>query len=72
VDFWSSWCKNCEAMEHTTFHDQEVRDRLKQFEIVRFEAEHLNDPKTKPVLDEFGVMGLPGFVVLRCDSQLSR
>ena len=65
VDFWAGWCKNCEAMEHTTFRDEEVRQKLKQFEVVRFEAEHLNDADTKPVLDELGIMGLPGYVVLR-------
>ncbi|HWC58944.1 MAG TPA: cytochrome c biogenesis protein CcdA [Verrucomicrobiae bacterium] len=68
VDFWASWCKNCEAMEHTTFRDQEVRQRLQHFEVVRFEAEHLNDAATKSVLDEFGIMGLPGYVVLRSDN----
>lgn len=67
VDFWASWCKNCEAMEHSTFRNHEVRERLKEFEVVRFEAEHLNDPAVKPVLDEFGIMGLPGFVVLKPD-----
>ncbi len=65
VDFWASWCKSCEAMEHATFRDSAVRERLKDFEVVRFEAERLNEPSIKPVLDEFGVPGLPAFVVLR-------
>jgi thioredoxin:protein disulfide reductase len=65
VDFWASWCKNCEAMEHTTFREQEVLDRLKQFEVVRIPAEHINDTVTKTVLDEFGIVGLPGYVILR-------
>ena len=65
VDFWASWCKNCEAMEHSTFHDSNVRTRLnKDYILVKFQAEHLNDAALKPVLDEFGVMGLPTCVVL--------
>ena len=33
--------------------------------LVRFQAEHLNDPALKPLLDEFGVMGLPTYAVLK-------
>jgi thiol:disulfide interchange protein DsbD len=66
VDFWAGWCKNCEAMEHTTFRNTELLQRLdKEFIVVKFQAEHLNDPNLKPVLDEFGVLGLPTYVVLR-------
>jgi thiol:disulfide interchange protein len=66
MDFWASWCKNCEAMEHSTFRDPEVRRRLtKDFILVKFQAEHLNDAAIRPVLDRFGVLGLPAYVVLR-------
>lgn len=64
VDFWASWCKNCEAMEHTTLRDAEVRKRLENFSVVHFEAEQLDDPAVKPTLDEFGVLGLPTFIVV--------
>jgi thiol:disulfide interchange protein len=65
IDFWASWCKNCEAMEHTTFRDAAVRERLThEFVFVRFQAERLNDSELKPVLDQFGVMGLPTYVVV--------
>ncbi|MBL9137871.1 MAG: thioredoxin family protein [Verrucomicrobiales bacterium] len=64
VDFWASWCKNCSAMEHTTFVDPQVRDRLGSVHFVRFQAEHLGDPDLEPVLNEFGVLGLPTLVLL--------
>jgi thioredoxin:protein disulfide reductase len=64
VDFWASWCKNCEAMEHTTFRDADVQAHLKDFIVVKFQADHLNDPSVKPVLDELGVLGLPTYVLL--------
>ena len=65
VDFWASWCKNCEAMEHSTFRDAEVQSHLEDFILVRFQADHLNDASIKPVLDELGVMGLPTYILLR-------
>lgn len=68
VDFWASWCKNCEAMEHATFRDDTVRRRLgEDFIFVKFQAERIDDPVLKPVLDEFGVLGLPSYVVLTPD-----
>ena len=69
VDFWASWCKNCTAMELTTLHDQTVRRRLNDYVFVQFEAERLNDPALKPVLDEFGILGLPTVIVLHPNSQ---
>ena len=68
VDFWAGWCKNCEAMEHSTFRDAAVRRRLgKDYLFVKVEAEKLNDAALKPVLDQLGVMGLPTYVVLAPD-----
>jgi thiol:disulfide interchange protein len=70
VDFWASWCKNCEAMEHSTFRDASVRKRLAtDFIEVKFRAEQLNDPTIKPLLDQFGVLGLPTYVILVPDSR---
>ena len=65
VDFYASWCKNCSAMEHSTLQDADVQARLKDYIFVKFQAERLNDPSVKPVLDELGVMGLPTYVLLR-------
>jgi thiol:disulfide interchange protein len=71
VDFWASWCKNCSAMEHTTFRDAAVEEKLKDYILVKFQAEHLNDASVKPVLNELGVMGLPSYVLLRPQSSES-
>lgn len=67
LDFYASWCKNCSAMEHTTLQNADVQARLKDYIVVKFQAEHLNDASVKPVLDELGVMGLPTFVMLRTE-----
>lgn len=64
IDFWASWCKNCSAMEHTTFQAPAVKERLAGFRQLRLQTERLNHPPTKEVLDYFKVLGLPSFVVL--------
>lgn len=65
VDFWATWCKNCEAMELTTFRDDEVSRRLSDFLVVKFQAEKPAEPATRAALDFFGVKGLPTYVVLK-------
>ena len=65
LDFWASWCKNCEAMERTTFREDEVRARLSSYVRVKVRAEDLNAPDTREKLDAFGVIGLPTYVVLQ-------
>lgn len=65
VDFYASWCKNCSAMEHTTFAAAAVKERLAGYHVVRLQTEHPNQSPAKEVLDHFQVLGLPSFVVLQ-------
>lgn len=64
VYFWATWCKSCQAMSATTFNDLLVRKRMDEFICVKFQAENPQDKLTKTVLREFGVVGLPTFVIL--------
>lgn len=63
VDVWATWCKNCLAMEKTTFRDPAVVEELKRFTVIRLQAE---DPAEFSKLEDFrelGVKGFPAFVV---------
>ncbi len=64
IDFWASWCKNCKAMDKTTFKDEAVKARLKGYTFIKYVAEDPTNPSTKAVMDYFGVQGLPTFVLL--------
>jgi thiol:disulfide interchange protein len=65
VDFWAVWCKNCSAMERSTFADERVRSRLGRYVVVKVQAERPEQEPAKGMLEAFGVRGLPGFVVLK-------
>lgn len=65
IDFWATWCKNCLAMDKTTFKDPEVKKRLEDYIFVKFQAEDLKDPRTKEILDRYKIPGLPGFVIIK-------
>ncbi len=64
VDFWASWCKNCSAMEATTFKNEKVVEALKGFHVVKFQAENPSEPMLEPWLKRYKVEGLPSFVIL--------
>ncbi len=64
VDFWATWCKNCSAMERTTFQDPRVRERLAGYHVVKVQAERPEESGTREMLQAFGIRGLPGFVTL--------
>lgn len=43
----------------------EVKNQLSQFVVVRYNAEKPNESPAKEVLNQFGVIGLPTYVVLQ-------
>jgi thiol:disulfide interchange protein len=63
IDFWADWCKNCHAMD-ATFNDPAIRKRLTRYKVVKFDATNHQESPAKEILDHFGVMGLPTYVVL--------
>ena len=65
LDFRAEWCKNCKAMERTTFQDPSVIDALKNFIFVKFDATDITDPEISSVLKKFGVSGLPAYLIVR-------
>ena len=65
VDFYADWCKNCIAMDKTTFQEPEVKDRLNAYEFIKIDATNTNDPRIKKLLERYGIKGLPAFLILK-------
>jgi thiol:disulfide interchange protein DsbD len=72
VDFAASWCKDCAAMDAAVFPAAEVRNELTNFVFVRYQADKPNESPAREILDRFGVMGLPTYVVLKPDPKERR
>jgi thiol:disulfide interchange protein len=64
IDFWATWCKNCSKMESTTFKDNGVKEKLKDFVFVKFQAEKLKDHDTAAITNYFKVKGLPTYIIM--------
>jgi thiol:disulfide interchange protein len=52
-------------MEVTTFQDQRVKNRLADFIVVKFQSENPGQPPHKELMDYYGVMGLPTYLILQ-------
>jgi len=65
IDFWATWCKNCLTMDKTTFEDERVKAALEGYVKVKVQAEDLDAQPAKALLQKFGAVGLPTYVILR-------
>ncbi len=69
IDMWATWCKNCMAMDETTFKDDAVVARLEEYVKIKFQAENKATPAAKEMLERFGGVGLPHYAILRPGNQ---
>ncbi len=65
IDMWATWCKNCLTMDKTTFKDPSIVSALDGYVKIKFQAENPDEPPTKAVMQRFGAVGLPSYVILR-------
>ena len=64
IDFWATWCKNCLAMDATTFKDEKVMQEFDNYILVKYKAENLKVSPTKEILKYFEIIGLPTYIAL--------
>jgi len=65
IDMWATWCKNCLTMDKTTLAASEVQSALSNYVKIKFQAEDLDAPPAKDLMQKFGAVGLPAYVILR-------
>jgi thiol:disulfide interchange protein len=65
VDMWATWCKNCLTMDKTTLAEPTVKGALEGYVKVKFQAEQPDESPAREVMERFGAIGLPTYVILR-------
>jgi len=63
LDFSAEWCVECHIMDRTVFSDPVVRERLRDFEMIRADATDYNDD-SRSLMKRFGVVGPPTVIFL--------
>ena len=65
IDLWATWCKNCLTMDRTTLVDPAVTGALSGYVKIKFQAENPDQPPASAVMQRFGAIGLPTYVLLK-------
>jgi thioredoxin:protein disulfide reductase len=65
IDFWATWCKNCLTMDKTTLADADVTRALSNYVKIKFQAETPDEPPASVIMQRFGAIGLPTYVIIR-------
>jgi thiol:disulfide interchange protein DsbD len=65
IDLWATWCKNCLTMDATTLRAPEVTAALSGYVKIKFQAENPDESPAREVMQRFGAIGLPTYVILK-------
>lgn len=63
LDFSAEWCIECHIMDRTVFSDPVVRERLRDFDLIRADATDYNSD-SQSLMKRFGVVGPPTVIFL--------
>jgi thiol:disulfide interchange protein len=65
IDLWATWCKNCLTMDKTTLADRDVETALAGYIKIKYQAEQPDEEPVRAIMERFGAIGLPTYVILR-------
>ena len=69
IDFWATWCLACKELEHKTFSDPRVKERLKEFVTLQVDMTTGKDPIAKEAYRRFKIRGLPTVIFFGRDGK---
>lgn len=68
LDFWAEWCAACHELEEKTFSDALVIEKLKQFQLLKFDATNESEI-LKEYKNKFSIQGLPTLIFYNAKGQ---
>lgn len=69
LDFYADWCISCKELEHNTFSDPEVQEKLKDFILLQVDTTE-NSDDDKELLKRFNLFGPPGIIFFKDQKEL--
>ncbi|MYF56907.1 thioredoxin fold domain-containing protein [Candidatus Poribacteria bacterium] len=67
LDFYATWCGACNELDHKTFSDQRVVDRLEDYVTVKLDFSAKSD---KTLTEKYGIRGLPVVIFMDGDGNI--
>lgn len=58
IDFWAEWCAACKEIDHYTFRNPTVEQRLKQFVTIKVDLTK-STPENQKIQETYSITGLP-------------
>jgi thiol:disulfide interchange protein DsbD len=71
LDFYADWCVSCKEMEHFTFTDPAVAQRLAGFTLLQADVTS-NNADDKALLKRFQLFGPPGIIFFKDGKEVGR
>lgn len=71
LDFYADWCVSCKEMEHFTFSDPAVAQRLAGFTLIQADVTN-NTADDKALLKRFQLFGPPGIIFFKDGKEVGR
>ena len=63
LDYYATWCTDCNLMKKTVFNDSQVQQYMqKNFVVIQADVSDQFDKRTQPMKDKFGVFGPPALL----------
>ena len=59
IDFYADWCSACKELDHRTFSQPAVVERLNDFVTIKLDFTNPKDPRIKTLKAKYQVSGLP-------------
>ena len=64
IDFYADWCIPCKELDEKTFGDLRVGNELQRFTRIKANLTSAEDPMTKALTKQYGIVGVPTIVFL--------
>lgn len=68
VDYYATWCRACKELEHKTLNNSGVRQKLKNFVLIRADVSK-NNSNTKKMQQRFGVFAPPTIIFISANGK---
>jgi len=68
IDVWADWCQACKELDHTTFRDPRVVERLGGFVTIKFDFTRETEER-KRLKEKYNIPGLPVLLFYNSDGE---